>query len=131
MTPLRGSSNLSAICAASWTRFRTQLGQNDLVALFQGDNRLFPVSGLAGLFGALTTVFASNVQRVHLDDFDLEQLLNGLANLRFVCARVSHNRVLVEVLALAGAFFGQPNRLNNFESVHRSRPRPRSLGSVY
>src|SRR5262245_27045831 len=81
--------------------FKSGLGQSNLYALFEGHDCLLPVVRPASLRGALTAGFAAHVQRVHLRDLDLEQLLNRLADLGLVRARISHNRILVEVLALA------------------------------
>src|SRR5438552_1721755 len=56
------------------------LGQNDLVALLQRHDGLFPIGRVAGLIGPLTARFAVNVHGVHLHDLHLEQFLHRLAN---------------------------------------------------
>jgi hypothetical protein len=73
---------------------------------------------LAGLSRALPAKFPAHIQRVDASDFDLEKLLNCLANLGFVGPWVGHDRVLVVFLALTRAFFSQPNGSDNFERFH-------------
>src|SRR5437588_6239584 len=91
------------------------LGQNDLVAFFEGDDRFLPVWSFAGLGGALAARFAAYVHGIDADDLDFEQLLDGLANLGLGRAAVSHDSVLVELLALASAFLGQAGSLDDFK----------------
>ena len=52
--------------------FPISSGQNDFVSLFECDDRLFPIGGLAGLSGALAAIFAADIQRVYASDLDLE-----------------------------------------------------------
>src|SRR4051812_31414944 len=79
---------------------REPLRQHDLIALFQGDDGLLPIRGLAGLLGALATVFAPDVECIDPGDFYFEEILNRLANLRLVRARIGHDRILIVFLAL-------------------------------
>ena len=67
---------------------------------------------------ALAPEFAADIQRVHLEHFDFEKLLHGLANLNLVRARVGHHGVLVELLALARSFFRHADGLDDVKSVH-------------
>jgi len=96
------------------------LGQNDLVPLFEGDNRFFPVVRLTSLCRALAAVFAPNVERIDLGDFDFEEVLHSLADLGFVRARIGNHRVLVETFALTRALFGQADGFDDFKAVHES-----------
>ena len=98
--------------------FKFRLRQNNLVAVLERHDGLFPVGRLAGLQRALTAGLAADVQRVDLGDLDLEQLLHGLADFRLVGAAVGHDGVLVVLFALARAFFGQADGLDDFKSVH-------------
>src|ERR1043165_955237 len=100
--------------------FLSGLCQDDLVAFLQGHDGFFPIRRAAGGGGALAARFAVDVQRVDLGDFDLEQLLHGLANLCLVRPRVGPHSVLIELFALARALLGEPDRLNDFKSVHGS-----------
>src|SRR5580693_4759274 len=86
--------------------------------LFEGHNGLLPIRGLPGLNGALTAKFAVNVQRINTGDFDLEQLLHSLANLRLVGATIGHDGILVVLFTLAGRLFSQADGLNDFKSIH-------------
>jgi len=112
--------------------------QYDFVALLEGDNGFFPVGRLAGLLGALAAEFSADIEGVHFEDLDLEQVLDRLADLHLVSTRVGDHSVLIKrpgldflraVLAfdfvtdrqhsLASAFFGQADGLDNFKSVHK------------
>lgn len=95
-----------------------RLGQNNLVAFFQGDDGFFPVRCLAGLAGTLAAGFSVHVHRVDARDFDFEEFLHGLADLRFGGATVSYDSVLVILFTLSRAFFREADRFNNFKSVH-------------
>src|SRR5581483_8342888 len=96
------------------------LGQRNFLAFFQGHDGLLPTRGLPRLGGPLAAILAPHVQRVHLDDVHLEQLLHRLANLHLVRARIGHHGVLVELLALARSLLGQAHGLYDVESVHVS-----------
>src|SRR6266446_4266954 len=96
------------------------LGQDNLVAFLQRHDRLLPIGGPAGLLGALAAGLAMDIQGVDLYHFDLKQLLHRLADLGFVGAAVRHERVLIELFALARALLSQARGLDNFKSVHRS-----------
>ena len=96
-------------------------GQSDFVALFESDDRFFPIGGLAGLSGALPAKLAANIQGIYAGDLDLEKFLNGLPDLCFVRARIGDDSVLVVFLALARAFFRQANSSDNFERFHGER----------
>jgi hypothetical protein len=93
-------------------------GQNDFIALFEGNDRLFPIRGLASLGGTLAAKFTANIQSVYAGDFDLEQFLDRLADLGLICARIGDNRVLIVFLALARPFFSKANSSDDFESFH-------------
>ena len=95
-----------------------RLGQNDLVALFQGDDGFFPVCRATRLGGALAAGFAADVQRVDADDLDLEQFLHSLADLRLGRKAVGHDGILIILLTLARALFRQADGLDDFKSVH-------------
>ena len=112
-----GSASLTVGFLVLW---RKNSGEDDLVAFFESDDRLFPIGRLAGLGSSLAAKFAADVHRIDSGDFDLEQFLNGLADLGFVRARIGDDGILIEGLALPGAFFSQPNGPDNFEIVHSS-----------
>src|SRR5258708_3484 len=59
-------------------------GQNNFVALLEGDNGFFPVGRLAGLLGALAAEFSADIERVYFQDLHLEQILDRLADLHLV-----------------------------------------------
>src|ERR1035438_7551073 len=120
-TLFRSTCTNSPPCSArsgTNSRQRRALREDDLVARLQLHDGLLPVRRLAGLLGALTAEFASHVQCVHLDDFDLEEVLHRCANLRLVRPRVGHEGVLVVFLALARSLFGQAHGPDNFKRVH-------------
>src|SRR4051812_26488476 len=94
------------------------LRQNNLITLFESNDRLLPIGRLAGLLCALTAVFAADIQGVHAGDFDFEQILDRLANLRLVCARIGHNGVLIILLALACSFFRQAHCSDDLKALH-------------
>src|SRR5881409_2886095 len=75
-------------------------GQDDFVAGAEGDDGFLPVFVLAGLLGALAAEFAPHIESVYPDDLDLEEFLDGLADLEFVGAPVGHDGVLVELRGL-------------------------------
>ena len=52
---------------------------------------------LGGLGGALTTILAGHVQRVHGKNIDLEQLFHRPADLRLVGTTISNDGVLIEI----------------------------------
>ena len=95
--------------------FNSFSGKGNFVALFEGDNRLFPTRRLAGLAGALSAEFSAHIQGVDLRDLDFEQFLNRSTDLGFVRTAIGHDRVLVEILALARTLFGQPDGLDDFK----------------
>src|SRR2546426_417220 len=94
------------------------LCEDDFVTLFEGHDGFLPIGGPAGLASALAAGFAWDVHGIDLDDLDLKKLLHCLANLRFVRATIRYHRVLVELIALAGALFSQPGGFDDFKSVH-------------
>ena len=96
------------------------LGQNNLVAIFQRHDGFFPIACATGLQRAFAAGFAAHVQRVDLDDLDLEQFLHGLPDLRLGREAVGHDGVLIILLGLSRAFFRQADGLDDFESVHGS-----------
>lgn len=51
-------------------------------------------------------------------NLDLEQLLHGMADFRLVGARIGHDGVLIILVRLPGAFFGQANGFDDFKRVH-------------
>src|ERR1035437_5226709 len=91
-----------------------RLSEDDLVAVLQGHDGLLPVRRLASLLGALTAELAAHVQRVHLRDVDFEEVLYRRAALGLVRPRVGHDGVLVVLLALARALFGQTHGPDDF-----------------
>jgi hypothetical protein len=99
-----------------------RLGQRNLVAFFQGDDRFFPRAGPTGSRLALTAGFATDVQRVDGGNLDFEQFLHGLADLRLVGARIGDDGVLVQKRGLARAFFGHANGFDNIERFHITWP---------
>src|SRR5579885_1009060 len=93
--------------------------QNNLVAFLESNDGLFPIRRLAGLDGALPAQFTAHVERVDAQHLHLEQLLHGLTNLRFGGTSVRHHGVLIVLLALARAFLGKADGLDDFKNVHR------------
>ena len=94
------------------------------------------------MLGALAAEFSANIKCVDFQHLHLEQVLDRQPDLSFVGPRIGDNGVLVKragldflgtVLAfdfvtdrqhsLAGAFFGQPDGLDNFKGVHGNKSR--------
>src|SRR5258705_9708814 len=96
-------------------KYCAALSQDDFVTLFQGDDGFFPIRRAACLMRALPTRLAAHVERVHFCDLHLEKLLHGLPDLRLGGARVGNDGVLVELFALARAFFRKARGLDDFE----------------
>src|SRR5262245_60073022 len=85
------------------------LRQRNLVPLLEGHDGFLPVRSSAGMRSALASELAANIQRVDPQNLHLEQVLHRVADLDFIRARVGHNCVLVVLIALAGALFGEAN----------------------
>src|SRR5438045_3343200 len=91
------------------------LRQNDLVAFLEGHDGFLPVRSFAGLGGALAACFAAHVHSIDSDDLYFEKFLHSLPNLRFGSAAISHDCVLIQLFALASAFFCQAGSLDDFK----------------
>jgi hypothetical protein len=94
------------------------LSEGDFVVFFEGDDGFFPVGGAAFEGGAAAAGLAPDVERVDLEDLDLEKLLDGLAYFAFVGAAVGDDGVLVEFFRLTGALFGHADGFDDFKGVH-------------
>jgi hypothetical protein len=92
-----------------------RLSQIDGIALFQSDDRLFPVGRPTGLRGPESAILSTNIQGVDLEDFDLEQLFHGLANLDLVRARIGYDRVTIKFSDLLRPFFRDADGLDDIE----------------
>src|SRR5882724_3262144 len=99
-------------------RLPVWLSQNNLVALFESYNGLFPIRRLPCLGSALAAKFPAHVERVYFGNLYLKQILHRLADLSFVRARVGNDCVLVVVLRLARALLSEADGLDDLESVH-------------
>ncbi len=65
-------------------RLPVWLSQNNLVALFESYNGLFPIRRLPCLGSALAAKFPAHVERVYFGNLYLKQILHRLADLSFV-----------------------------------------------
>src|SRR6059058_3085947 len=77
----------------------------DRLAGLDLDDRLLP-AGLAALDEAAALRLRAHLDHVHALDVDVEQLLDGLSDLRLVCVRVDTERVAVVALDLLVALLG-------------------------
>src|ERR1043166_722557 len=105
-------------CLALSKNFPWLLCENDAIAFLQRHDGLLPIVRLTRLCRALPARFTSDVQRVDAEHFDFEKLLHRLANLDFVRTRISHDRGLVQFLALARALLSDAHGFDDVESVH-------------
>jgi hypothetical protein len=87
--------------------FGFSLDQLDFLALFQRDDRFFPMR-LASIIGAAFALFFARViAGVNIDNLLLEQTLDCVFDLDLVRARADPEDVLVLLLAHERRFLGQ------------------------
>src|SRR5437773_8439974 len=99
-----------------------KLCEDDLIDLAERYVGLLPIGVLAGLRRALAAQLARDHHSVYAHDLHLEQFLNRALDLKLVRARIGDEGVLVQLFALARAFFGQARGLNYIKSIHWFNP---------
>src|SRR6185436_495620 len=88
------------------------LGEADLVTFLKCDDGLFPIRSFTCRCRPWPAIFAAYVKGVDPFHFDVEKLLNSLANLHLVGPSIRDNRILVKLLSLRSAFFSHPDCLD-------------------
>src|SRR4051794_24248543 len=96
-------------CSDVWPSGLGSLEDFDRLAGFDLDDRLLP-AGFAALDEAAALRLGADLNHVHALDVDVEQLLDGLTDLRLVRVGMDAKRVAVIVLDLLVALLGNNRR---------------------
>src|SRR5438874_4070056 len=97
-------------CTSEWPRLGLSPFEDlDRLARLDLDDRLLP-AGLAAFDHAAALRLRAHLDHVHALDVDVEQLLDGLPDLRLVRIRVNPERVAVVSLYLLVALLGNHRR---------------------
>src|SRR5258706_14570496 len=94
-----------------WRRLAKGLSEFDLIALFQGHDRFFPMWLPAKRRGAFALLFAGVIAGVHRDDPLLEQLFDGLPDFNLVGVWMNAKHILVQGIAQQSGLLDMADRL--------------------
>jgi hypothetical protein len=94
-------------------------GEIDFIALFEGDNGLFPIRAASEAGGALAFFLALIVGGIDVDDGFFEEVFDSAFDVEFVGAGADPEDVLVACFREEGGFFGEEDGLDVVEGfVH-------------
>src|SRR5438093_8861229 len=118
-------------CTSEWPRLGlSPLEDLDRLARLDLDDRLLP-AGLAAFDEPAALRLRAHLDHVHALDVDVEQLLDGLPDLRLVRIRVDAERIAVVVLDLLVALLGNHRRQEHLIRMQRHlNPSPSSVSEV-